>query len=235
VKRKLFIISFSVLLAVGIAGTFWGSSIAEAALSYWDSCPRGEVNDPFPGDCNLYIDTNNDGYCDRSQPAPQVSTNSASSGSGATATSANNSPNVTITAPTVSGGQNTLAITPTTGTETAKKSGKGLNYYFVPILGVLVALYSITWILSARKIFATLLHRKIWNVVLLVSALVSALLGLILLINIEFGTNITLPFNMLFWHVEAGIALSVVAFFHIGWHWRYFAKILGMTKKPAGS
>lgn len=30
-------------------------------------CPRGLVNDPAPGICGLYIDTNNDGYCDLSE------------------------------------------------------------------------------------------------------------------------------------------------------------------------
>jgi hypothetical protein len=66
-------------------------------------------------------------------------------------------------------------------------------------------------------------------VILLVACLVSVLLGLILTFNLDFDTNITLPFNMLFWHVEAGIAMSVIAIFHIVWHWRYFVKILKVT------
>lgn len=37
----------------------------------WDDCPHGEVNDPYPGDCSKYIDTDNDGICDHSQPAPE--------------------------------------------------------------------------------------------------------------------------------------------------------------------
>ena len=39
-------------------------------VSAWDDCPRGLVNDPYPGRCSLYIDTNNDGICDHSQPEP---------------------------------------------------------------------------------------------------------------------------------------------------------------------
>lgn len=37
----------------------------------WDDCPKGLVNDPYPGECVRYIDTDNDGICDHSQPAPE--------------------------------------------------------------------------------------------------------------------------------------------------------------------
>jgi len=37
----------------------------------WDDCPYGLVNDPYPGECNKYIDTDDDGICDHSQPAPE--------------------------------------------------------------------------------------------------------------------------------------------------------------------
>lgn len=34
------------------------------------SCPRGLVNDPYPGRCRLYVDRDNDGLCDHSVPTP---------------------------------------------------------------------------------------------------------------------------------------------------------------------
>lgn len=34
---------------------------------YSGTCPKGLENDPYPGMCNQYIDTTNDGICDRSQ------------------------------------------------------------------------------------------------------------------------------------------------------------------------
>ncbi|XRO76309.1 hypothetical protein ACO3VM_05840 [Methanocaldococcus sp. 10A] len=36
----------------------------------WNDCPFGMVNDPYPGKCRMYIDTNHDGICDHSEPAP---------------------------------------------------------------------------------------------------------------------------------------------------------------------
>jgi len=37
----------------------------------WDDCPKDKVNDPYPGDCARYIDTDNNGICDHSEPAPE--------------------------------------------------------------------------------------------------------------------------------------------------------------------
>jgi len=30
-------------------------------------CPRGQVNDPYPGQCALYVDADNSGFCDYSE------------------------------------------------------------------------------------------------------------------------------------------------------------------------
>ena len=82
-KKKAIIVVFTLLLIVGLAGTFWGSAIAEAASGVWNSCPRGLINDPYPGKCRSYIDTNNDAICDRSQADPQSNSSSTTSGSSA--------------------------------------------------------------------------------------------------------------------------------------------------------
>ena len=36
----------------------------------WDDCPFGLINDPYPGSCARYVDTNNDKICDHSQSEP---------------------------------------------------------------------------------------------------------------------------------------------------------------------
>lgn len=37
----------------------------------WDDCPKDKVNDSYPGDCARYIDTDGNGICDHSEPAPE--------------------------------------------------------------------------------------------------------------------------------------------------------------------
>ncbi|MBN1188286.1 MAG: hypothetical protein JXA46_00900 [Dehalococcoidales bacterium] len=238
-----------VLFGVGIAGTFFAPSIAEAASRIWNSCPRGETNCEYPGKCRSYIDTNNDSICDRSQPAP-VQEPAGETQSGAAAESempASPSPLVSevipecsedpVTPDTEKGSGAALQpsdnvstgdTTGTIGTAAGYTPAAGLNgsYYFVPVFLALAILYALTWILSFKAKITRVLHRRIWNLVLLFSTLISALLGLFLILRIDFDINVDLPFDMLFWHVEAGIAMALIAVFHILWHWRYFAKML---------
>ena len=37
----------------------------------WLDCPYGRVNDPYPGQCGLYTDTNNNQICDHSEAFPK--------------------------------------------------------------------------------------------------------------------------------------------------------------------
>jgi hypothetical protein len=238
-KKKLVMILFSLLLLIGLAGTFWGAQIVEAASGVWNSCPRGQVDCAFPGKCRLYIDTNGDSLCDRSQSDPAAS----AAGTGTDSTSVISGPISTVLAVTATAAPESAAAVnaDTAVVDSAAPSaasqvvGLKHSYYFVPVFLVLAVLYALTWTLAARKIIRTLTHRKIWNFVLMISMVVSALLGLFLILNIDFNFGISLPVNMLFWHVEAGIALGVIGAFHILWHWRYFAKLLKAGEKTAGS
>jgi len=256
VNQKTFIFFTVFMLVIGIVGTIWGTQIAEAASGTWNSCPRGEINCRYPAKCHSYIDTNKDRICDRSQANPQSAitpvpaatqaVNAASTTTGtlavavtpaATAASIEKSDSTADSVPAVAVPDDSSNTPPGSSREEPVTSPaaaeSGYSYYFVPILLVTAILYALTWFMSARKVIKTLLHRKIWNVVLLVTMLVSSVLGLFLILSIDFNINITLPFNLLFWHVEAGIALGIVGIFHIGWHWRYFAKML-RTPAPAG-
>lgn len=60
IMKKLFFIFFSVFL------------ISLSTIYAWDDCPYGITNSSctFPGNCGKYIDTNNNGICDHSEPAP---------------------------------------------------------------------------------------------------------------------------------------------------------------------
>ena len=57
--------SFILLLTILTALIFF--SISSLA---WDDCPFGYEDEPYPGTCWRYVDTNNDGICDHSQSDP---------------------------------------------------------------------------------------------------------------------------------------------------------------------
>ena len=165
----------------------------------WDNCPFGEINDTYPGNCGRYIDTDNDGICDLSQPAPEN------------------------------------RVEQKEGTESGNTSikmesgGKGIEYFFIPIALLLVVLYLISLILSKKKKIKAVQHRKIWNLLLLITFLVSGILGILLVLKVSFGIEIPSYSNALLFHVEFGIAMTFISIFHILWHWKYFRKML--TKK----
>lgn len=230
-KKRILIIVFALLLITGVAGTFWGPDIANAAVrSTWNSCPKGKVNDYYPGDCHEYIDTNSDSICDLSQSNPAAVVAAVAKTTTSTATTPAAASATTITATEAAN-----AVTTTdSGTATSEAGGQGsgtgtnhtTSYYFLPVALVSIALYVITWTLAVTKKIKLLTHRKIWNVILLVMMLISVLLGLERIILKDYGVELALPVNTLFWHVESSIVLGVIALFHIFWHWRYWVKLV---------
>jgi hypothetical protein len=167
----------------------------------WEDCPFGEKDCPYPGLCGRYVDTDNDSICDHSQPAPENRANI----SNVIETSAK--ANREVKAPISKN-----AIPP-----------KRI-YHLIPISIVLIFLYLLTFIFSKKRIITKTTHIKIWNILLLITFLISGVLGILLIIGINFG--FTLSSKILFWHVEFGIAMAVIGIFHIIWHWKYFKSIL---------
>ena len=51
------------------------SGIVEEVYA-WDDCPKGLVNDEYPGECARYVDTDENGICDHSESAPEDRINS---------------------------------------------------------------------------------------------------------------------------------------------------------------
>jgi amino acid transporter len=165
----------------------------------WDNCPFGKINESFPGTCGRYRDTDNDGICDLSQPSPEERIVQAE------------------TSDTQYNGSTDLSkIT----SNTAR-----INYYFIPIFIILFLFYLFTLGLGRKKIIKINQHRKIWNTILLITFLISGLFGIILALSISFGTYLSFSSFLLFWHVEFGIAMAMVSFFHIGWHWKYYKNL----------
>jgi len=158
-------------------------------------CPFGEIDDPYPGKCTRHVDTNNDQLCDHSQIIPKENLIKDND-------------------------DNKIPVLLEKPIQKNKKT-----YHLLPISLLLIALYIVSHILSKKRIINIAKHRKIWNLLLLISFLISGILGILLVIRINFGITTPLPFNMLFWHVEMGIVMTVISIFHIIWHWAYFKTI----------
>ncbi|NCC70126.1 hypothetical protein EOM09_00910 [bacterium] len=93
---------------------------------------------------------------------------------------------------------------------------KFVLFSFGPIL-----IYFLTWILQKKGKIKLITHKRIWNVLLLITFLISGISGLILAFGINYG--ITIPYIKLIKpHVNFGIAMSIISIIHIFWHLNYY-------------
>jgi hypothetical protein len=259
--------------------------IFSTPLYAYDDCPFGMVNDPYPGQCSNYIDSDNSGYCDHSEKLAQAQTESEVDSNETIKESDETdlitgqdlktktvseiaelySLNVSDFIRALSQEMNIPNIKPDSsfqllhdnyGVEPSKvkdiasKLAEGMyvfsvqnnqnakrvvkvggkNYNFGIISSIAIMLYAISFIASKRKLISVVTHRKIWNILLGIHFFATAILGILLVLRISYGFVLPIPFNMLFWHVESGIVFSLIAVFHIAWHFPYFKAMIKRGK-----
>lgn len=100
------------------------------------------------------------------------------------------------------------------------------DYNALPIALALIMLYLISYLLYDSKIIRKVRYKQVWSIALVGSMLISGITGIILVLITDYGVRFNLNFNLLFWHVETGIILAIVLFFHIHIHWNKFKRIL---------
>lgn len=293
-KKRIATLALATCLAL-LAFTF-ALALPSSALA-WDNCPKGLVNDPYPGACRRYVDTNGDGICDLSQPEPQqvtttttevvkqeqtatttslaVATTTAGDpptgdcplgpcancgaclGIGSSLSAAASSDLVysdsgTGAAGAVAAGAVALAAadsststtTPGSGGSTAADdptiaAGSGdtggfslfTHYNVSPIAIAFFLIYAVSFVLHKTKRIRLATHRKVWNVLLAATFLITGIFGLILTIQLDYELPFTIPFDLLFWHVEAGVVMTLISLFHLGWHFNYYKNLVRSSRK----
>jgi spermidine synthase len=95
-------------------------------------------------------------------------------------------------------------------------------YPLLPVSVLTILAYFTTRMFAGWGIFTLKLHRKFWNILLLVAFLVTGLLGLLSVIKINFKLEIPGYDRLLHWHVAFGIGMVVVSLFHLSWHLKYY-------------
>ncbi len=100
------------------------------------------------------------------------------------------------------------------------------TYGFLPIAASALIIYLISYYLTRTNKFKFTTHRRIWNLLLLISFFVAGLIGMFMAVVISFEFNISYPFELLKIHVGFGIVCFIIATFHFLWHLSYFRKSL---------
>jgi hypothetical protein len=113
------------------------------------------------------------------------------------------------------------------------------THYNVSLIAiVLFVIYVASFILYKTKRIGVGTHRKIFNVLLLVTFLTTACFGLILAIKRDYVLLFSSPVNLLFWHVEAGVTMTVISLFHLSWHLTYYRDLFKSARRecsPGGA
>jgi hypothetical protein len=109
-----------------------------------------------------------------------------------------------------------------------EQSGQQINiigrYNFIPIVAILAILYAISFFALKNRI---VLHRKIWNILLLISFIFVAVTSIMIVLQLEYG--LSLP-NTNFLHIETGLIMIIISILHILWHLAYFKSVLKLKK-----
>ncbi len=109
------------------------------------------------------------------------------------------------------------------------------SYNVIVLTGALLIAYGMSSGLVRYGRFELCRHRAIWNTILLVSFLIAASGGLVLAYLIDTGGTIPWYRELVWFHVEFGIALTVVGIVHAVWHARYFLRAYGLARRTVAS
>jgi hypothetical protein len=105
------------------------------------------------------------------------------------------------------------------------------HYYVSPVAILFLLVYATSFVLYRTHSIRVTTHRKVWNLLLLATFLVTGALGIMLAIGISQDPPWLLPRALLFWHVETGVVMSFISFFHLGWHVRYYLSTVTGRKR----
>ena len=125
-------------------------------------------------------------------------------------------------APSIEPTTEEVAEEETTAEEPADNTPQKKPYDLILISSLTLGLYALTFILVKANVLKKTTHRKIWNTLLLITGLVSCLLGFFLVLQINYGWKMDWFWTVKYYHVQFGIAMTIVAVFHILWHMNYW-------------
>ncbi len=88
-----------------------------------------------------------------------------------------------------------------------------------------VLLYLISYFFYRLKYFPLQFHNKLWNSVLAVTFLATAIAGVFMALQVTYKWDLPFVKTVLKWHVEFGIGMTFTGIFHFIWHFSYYRKL----------
>lgn len=176
------------------------------AVYAWNDCPYGLLNDPFPGQCPRYTDTNQNNICDHSESPSSTTLNNSST---TQQTSVNDSNG------TVSDVQEASSV-------------PAESYNLIPLVTTTLILYLVSYLLYLEDRLKRNMFYNIWKYVLIASFILTGVTGLILVIFVNYGIQTSWNLTIDFWHAEFAIVMAVSTLLHFHLYWKQVKKIFRM-------
>ncbi len=127
--------------------------------------------------------------------------------------------------------QATTAVQPEQKEASEEPQEEEKPYPLLLICGITLGLYALTTLLVKFGTIKKQTHRKIWNVALLVTFMMSGLLGFFLVVQLNYHIVMDWYMQLLKLHVEFGIAMAIISVFHTWWHLSYYMNMFKAKKK----
>jgi spermidine synthase len=105
------------------------------------------------------------------------------------------------------------------------------SYPLWPISILVILFYALSFALTQMGLVSRTNHRKFWNVLLLLAFLTSGLIGLFMVVKINYKLTLSFYEQMVRYHVDFGIGMVLIGFFHFWWHLRYYLKLFKGEKR----
>jgi len=100
----------------------------------------------------------------------------------------------------------------------------GEAYHLISIGTLILFFYAMSLLMVHFGVFPRKQNRRFWNFLLLSFFISTALLGLFLVIKVNYKLDIPWVEEAMQWHVEFGIGFSMIALFHLLWHLSYYTR-----------
>ncbi|MCL2131027.1 MAG: hypothetical protein FWH36_06240 [Lentimicrobiaceae bacterium] len=212
-------------------------------FAVWSQCPFGNGSRvECRYGCDNYTDKDGDGYCDYSRVLTEKTNDTAVAETAASPAPTrqkekNRNPASSEVAQPMEESQKT-SDTVFNNAETCEEKTSAIMetpvkkpYRLVLISALTLGGYFFTFLLSRLGILHKIYHRRIWNVLLLLTAAVSCLFGFFLVMQLNYGLFPDYYRSILTWHVECGIAMTIISVFHVIWHFSYYKRLFTPAKK----
>lgn len=103
-------------------------------------------------------------------------------------------------------------------------------YPLLPISILVILFYSLSFAFAQMGLVSKANHRKFWNVLLLIAFLTTGLIGLLMVVKINYKFEMSFYEQLVRYHVSFGIGMAVIGFVHFWWHLNYYLHLFRIAK-----